>query len=82
MVFECVGVVVLIRAVALICFSLIEKLIEVVGVFDSRDDAEEWAEAYIDDAPNYKGYLQPPQWYVAMSSLVRPGCRTAVNGPM
>ena len=38
---------------------------EVVGVFDSRDDAEEWAEAYIDDAPNYKGYLQPPQWYVA-----------------
>ena len=38
---------------------------EVVGLFDSKDDAEEWAEAYIDDAPNYKGYLQPPQWYVA-----------------
>ena len=33
---------------------------EVVGLFDSKADAEEWAEAYIDDSANYNGYL-PPQ---------------------
>lgn len=38
---------------------------EVVGFFDSKGDAEEWAEAYIGDAVNYRGLLQPPQWYVA-----------------
>src|SRR5271165_5266767 len=31
---------------------------EVVGIFDSKEDAEEWAEAYIDDSANYRGYLQ------------------------
>lgn len=38
---------------------------EVVGIFDSKSDAEEWAEAYIGDAAKYKGFAQPPQWYVA-----------------
>jgi hypothetical protein len=38
---------------------------EVVGLFDSKEAAEEWAEAFIDDNANYKGYLQPPQWYAA-----------------
>lgn len=38
---------------------------EVVGFFDSKDDAEEWAEAYIGDNVDYRGLLQPPQWYVA-----------------
>lgn len=53
---------------------------EVVGLFDSKADAEEWAEAYIDDSANYKGYLQPPQWYVASFTDARGHEREAEPG--
>jgi hypothetical protein len=53
---------------------------EVVGLFDSKDDAEEWAEAYIDDNANYKGYLQPPRWYVASFTDARGYEREAEPG--
>jgi len=38
---------------------------EVVGLFDSKEAAEEWAEAFIGDGASYRGHMQPPQWYVA-----------------
>ena len=53
---------------------------EVVGIFDSKGDAEEWAEAYIGDAANYRGYMQPPQWYVASFTDARAYEREAEPG--
>ncbi len=38
---------------------------EVVGPFDTENAANEWAQAFVDDKPDYNGYLQPQRWYIA-----------------